>query len=91
MGNNTTETMRLHETMKNEDIIILIDDGSTHYFIQDRIVKFLGLPNSHSTSFQVMVGSGEKLQCNTICHQVPITLANPLFSMDFFCLTNMWY
>lgn len=36
--------------------------------------------------FQVMVGNGEKLQCTNVFHQVPITLANILFSIDFFVL-----
>lgn len=52
-----TETLRIHWTIKIKDITILVDRGSTYNFIQDHIVKFLGLPISHSTSFQVMVGN----------------------------------
>lgn len=37
-------------------------------------------------SFQVMVGNGGKLTHTSVCHHVPITLANTLLSIDFFVL-----
>lgn len=33
-----------------------------------------------------MVGNGGKLTHTSVCHQVPITLANTLLSIDFFVL-----
>lgn len=64
---------------KNIEITILRDGGSTHIFIQDRVVKFLGLRVSQSSKFQVMSGNEEKLSCIDSCSQVPVTLGNSSF------------
>lgn len=84
MGNAAKETLRINGTNKNKDIFILIDGDSTHNFIQDRIVKFLGLQISQSPCFQVMVGNRDKLQYTSICSKVLVTLANTQFHIDFF-------
>lgn len=64
---------------KNIEITILRDSGSTHIFIQDRVVKFLGLRVSQSSKFQDMGGNEEKLSCIDSCSQVPVTLGNSSF------------
>lgn len=56
----------------NHELTILIDGRSTPNFIQDRIVKFLGLITTPSTSFNVMVGNEDHLCCNSVCKHVPI-------------------
>lgn len=52
VGNAATETLRIHGKIKNKELTILIDGGSTHNFIQDRVVKYsyilLNLLNSMS-------------------------------------------
>lgn len=39
VGNATTETLRVNGTIKNKEIVILVDGGSTHNFIQDGILS----------------------------------------------------
>lgn len=82
----TTETLRIHGTIKKNNITILVDGGSTHKFRTRSHSQFLGLSISHSMSFQVMVGNDKKLECTSACHQVPITLVDTLFSNDLFIL-----
>lgn len=43
LGHPFPETLRLQGTMNNKDLTILIDGGSNHKFIQDRIFNVLGL------------------------------------------------
>lgn len=43
MGNAVIETLRANGTIKKQRHFILIDMSSTHSFIQERIVKLLGL------------------------------------------------
>lgn len=43
VGKATTETLRITRTTDNKDLVILIDESSTHNVVQDRVVKFLEL------------------------------------------------
>lgn len=86
VGNAATETLRIHGKIKNKELTILIDGGSTHNFIQDRVVKYLGLHTSKSSKFNVMVGNGDKLQCTSSCTNVSVQLGNNQFHIDFYVL-----
>lgn len=43
LGNSCLETLHHTCTIQNHDLTILIDEGGTHNFIQDRTAKFLAL------------------------------------------------
>lgn len=51
LGRAFPETLRLKGNILNNELKILVDDGSTHNFIQDRIAKFLDLPVADSDKF----------------------------------------
>lgn len=51
LGDSSSGTLRLTSTIKKRDLTILVDGGSTHNFIQDRLVKLLGLQVQQSTNF----------------------------------------
>lgn len=57
-----------------------------HNFLQDLVATFMGLPTSTTIAFQVLVGSGDHLYCNTTSLQVPVTLGSHTFHIDFFIL-----
>jgi len=82
-----SETMRLFGTINNHQVLILVDSGSTHNFIQSPIVKFLALPSSQITSMHVLVGNGTTMQCDTSCPQVPVVIQGNRFVMDFFAIS----
>lgn len=86
LGHTGPKTLRLSGKIRNHNVTILMDNDSTHNFIQERIVRFLNLPISNSNQFQVMIGNGEQLVCNTQCLNVPILLSNTSFIIDFFIL-----
>lgn len=64
---------------------MLIDGGSTHNFIQEKLV-FLGLLSSKSNDFHVMVGNGEQLSGNSVCSHIPLSLDDNQFYVDFYVL-----
>lgn len=86
LRNSSSQTLRLTGTIKNKNLTILIDGGSTYNFIQDRLVKFLGLPIINSPTFNVMVGNGESLSCTSYCPNVPVSLGSSLFHIDLYIL-----
>ena len=67
-------------------ILVLIDGGSTHNFIQEQLVAQLGLPCHTTTPLWVMVGNGQHLECHTTCEAITIDLQNQSFIVDFYVL-----
>ncbi|MCH90126.1 hypothetical protein A2U01_0011034, partial [Trifolium medium] len=86
MGNSIPQTLRVLGRIHQNPVGILIDSGSTHNFLQDRVVKQLGLPTQPAHSFTVLVGNGEQLSCTTMCSQVSLMLGSHEFIVDLFVL-----
>ena len=70
----------------NQCVQILIDSGSTHTFIQKRIVHQLGLLVTPSKQFKVYIGNGDFLVCDSNCVEVKLCLQGHTFSIDLFIL-----
>lgn len=86
-GSASHETFRIIGMMAKRQVSILVDGGSTHNFVQDRVAKFLGLPSSPVDSpLKVLVGSGEHLVCSCKCSQVPLLIQGNSFTVDFYIL-----
>jgi hypothetical protein len=86
MGHPIPQTIRLLGHIDSQPLSILIDSGSTHNFIQDRVAKQLGLNLEPTQSFQVLVGNGEELNCSHMSQQTPL-----LLTLTFFLLTCLSY
>lgn len=86
MGHSIPQTLRVLGRIKNHPVSVLIDSGSTHNFVEDRIAKQLGLPLESNNSFQVLVGNGEQLPCSSFCPKLPLQLDSHNFLVDLFVL-----
>jgi hypothetical protein len=86
MGHSIPQTLRVMGQINHNPVAILIDSGSTHNFLQDRVAKQLGLTTTPAHSFKVLVGNGEELQCTTICPSVSLILGPHSFTIDLFVL-----
>lgn len=67
-------------------IQLMIDSGSSHNFMQEKVVKFLKLPLYPSDQFQVMVGNGQYLKGVGKCAKVAVTIQSYSFEADFFVI-----
>ncbi|XP_061373831.1 uncharacterized protein LOC133316132 [Gastrolobium bilobum] len=85
-GQHSTSTLRVKGRIGNASVQILVDGGSTHNFIQDRLVKFLGLETVPTQKFQVLVGNGEKMNCLGMCPQVALEMQGHGFCPDLYVL-----
>ncbi|CAM8905618.1 unnamed protein product [Rhodiola kirilowii] len=81
-GHFVPSTLRLAAKIDGRQIMVLIDGGSTHNFMQTRLAKSLRLAVEPSPHLSVTVGNGEKLNCAGFCKQVPLTLNTHQFSVD---------
>lgn len=82
MDNIDPRTLRIHGNIHSKELTILVDGGSTHNFIQDRLVKYLGLQATQSKQFNILVGNGDSIKCNGVCTNVLVTVSNTNFIID---------
>jgi hypothetical protein len=57
------KTMMVSAQIGIRKILVLIDSGSTHNFVDHKIAKTFGLPLTPITEFWVTVANGERLSC----------------------------
>ena len=56
----SVRTMRVKGSLHNQDIVVLIDSGSTHNFVDPAIVKSAHLPIDPRHKLSVAVANGER-------------------------------
>lgn len=69
-GQSSLTTMKLRGILDTAEVLILIDSGSTHNFISDKLVSELKLITHFISPFGVQIGNGDVLRCNRICNDV---------------------
>ena len=85
-GHLALETLRLLGHIANHQLVILVNGGSTHNFIQEPLVQQLGLTTRTTPPLRVMVGNGQHLHCDHLCEAVTITIQRNQFVMDLHVL-----
>ncbi|PHU03475.1 hypothetical protein BC332_28726 [Capsicum chinense] len=83
-GPSTVTSLRFTCQVKGQTTQVLIDDGSTHYFITSRVAKSLKLPIESSVKFSILVVNGHNLPCLGVIHDISITIQGHTFSTNFF-------
>ncbi|KAK1613201.1 hypothetical protein QYE76_036874 [Lolium multiflorum] len=81
-GIKTAKTMLLPVTISGERLTALVDTGSTHNFLAGDAMRRLALQPSGDEHFSVIVANGDRLACQGVARQVPITIGDEHFSVD---------
>ena len=68
------------------EVVVLIDIGSTHNFISNKMATMLQLPVLPTEPFNVKVANGEPLKCQGIFENVPIMLQGIPFILTLYAL-----
>uniref|UniRef100_A0A251UI76 Putative retrotransposon gag domain, Retroviral aspartyl protease n=1 Tax=Helianthus annuus TaxID=4232 RepID=A0A251UI76_HELAN len=82
-GQTSLTTMKLRGHIDKAEILVLIDSGSTHNFISDKLVSNLNLVTHFISPFGVQIGNGDVLKCNRICKNLVLQIANLQIKQDF--------
>ncbi|XP_052204119.1 uncharacterized protein LOC127809399 [Diospyros lotus] len=85
-GSSGPQTMRVTAMLRNREVSLLIDNGSTHNFISTRIAQRLQIPITHIDSFHVRVASGEKLTCTQQCKGVNLKIQHIAVTVDLYAI-----
>ena len=85
-GHLALETLHLVGQIANHKVVILIDGGSTHNFVQECLLKTLDLVTQPIPSLRVMVGNDNEIDCHQLCADVAIYVLGLDFTMDLHVL-----
>ncbi|XP_077242438.1 uncharacterized protein LOC143882945 [Tasmannia lanceolata] len=82
MGSLAPKTMRIRGYIKRRPVVILIDSGSTHNFLDPRVAKRTGCMVQPTQSLKVNVANGHQLMCNGICPNFHWVMHGPEFTIE---------
>ncbi|KAH0696159.1 hypothetical protein KY290_013530 [Solanum tuberosum] len=85
-GGYSPTILRFKGHIYGSPVVVLVDGGSTHNFIQTRAAKFLNLKIEPTTNFSVVVGNGQRLRCKGIIKNVLFTVQGTELLMDLYLL-----
>ncbi|KAJ0035750.1 hypothetical protein Pint_24601 [Pistacia integerrima] len=79
-------TMRIHGRIRGKIVLILLDFGSSHNFINESFASRIGLQPLAQGKLEVMVAFGKKLASSGCCTQVLLTLKGVPLNVDLYIL-----
>ena len=86
-GTTGYNTMRMQGQIRNQLVNILIDSGSTHNFVDPKVIKNAGIKLQPVNSFTVTVANGDKLRVQQCCSGLCWEAQGLQQSIDFFVLS----
>lgn len=84
----TPHTFRIIGFITHNSIQVLIDNGSTHNFIQQCLIEFLQFPITCIQPFTIVVGNGDRLECTAKCSQLSLILSIHTITIYLFFLSS---
>jgi hypothetical protein len=79
-GTPNPRTMRLLGVLKGQQVVILIDSGSTHNFVDAQLAKMLGIQVQNGRTVKVKVANGQEVLSPGRSKALPLKIQKALFS-----------
>ena len=86
LGSENCQTMRLQGRIKNQLVIVLVDSGSTHNFIDSTVAKRLGCALHTIKELQVTVANGTVIHSHGACKELQWEVQGFQQLTDFYVL-----
>ncbi|KAF8369296.1 hypothetical protein HHK36_032691 [Tetracentron sinense] len=86
VGSQTPQTMRVKGRLGKTQIMVLVDSGSTHNFLNPNIARKEGLKVIKSGCFEVAVANGDQVPCLGRCMGVRLVIQGVPISAEFYLL-----
>ncbi|XP_073358167.1 uncharacterized protein [Aegilops tauschii subsp. strangulata] len=81
-GTETAETIRLQATVGTQTILVLVDSGSTHSFVNSSFAAGIGAATSTISPISVRVANGQRLHCTAMVPQLQWCIQEHQFTTD---------
>jgi hypothetical protein len=83
---STPQTLKLINHIKHWKVIILVDSGSTHNFIQCHISQETHCYIHAVNNFQIMIANGGSMKCGGHCENVRLQIGDYHLKFDMFSI-----
>ncbi|XP_038986462.1 uncharacterized protein LOC120111962 [Phoenix dactylifera] len=80
------QTMKLLAQVEKQPVTVLVDSGSSHNFISERVARLLRLPVTTTDGFTVRIADGGQLSCHEKHEEVPLEVQGFKFKIILFAL-----
>ncbi|XP_062176260.1 uncharacterized protein LOC133881329 [Alnus glutinosa] len=90
-GAPSPRTMRIIGILKHHSIVILIDSGSTHNFVDTKLAASLGIRSSIQDEIQVKIANGDEVPSPGRCKEVKVKMQGYTFRTELFFLPLAGY
>ncbi|XP_062230337.1 uncharacterized protein LOC133928069 [Phragmites australis] len=88
-GVQSAGTVRLRVTLAGQALLALVDSGSSHNFIRDKVAVCLGLHlHTVRTGLCVTVANGDQLRATGVCRSLSIGVGQEVFKLDCFAVAE---
>nr|GEX84647.1 protein kinase-like domain, phloem protein 2-like protein [Tanacetum cinerariifolium] len=84
IGHNNPCSLQLWGTIGNGDVLVIINNGSTHNFVRPDVVEKMCLPIKTKKTFKVYIRSGETLLCENVYSQVHLQMQGLEMEVDLY-------
>lgn len=81
------KSMWLDRSINNQVVVVLIDTGSTHSFLDPNVARRAKLPVHETSRLTFKVANGDSFNCQGYCSAVQVTLQGHTFTTTIFLLT----
>jgi hypothetical protein len=71
---STPQTLKIEGYVKKKKVTMLIDFGSTHNFIDNKLAKSLNCFVVLAPEFRVMITDGGTINCSRKCHSINLNM-----------------
>lgn len=76
--------MKICGKLKDKEVLISIDSGSTHNLISSTLVNELKIPSEMIPQFGVQISNGEIIQCASVWKRISVNLPGLTISEDYY-------
>ena len=85
-GFTSNKSFKVWVTIKERQVLTLIDSGATSNFIASKLVEELGLELTETPSYVIEVGNGEKVRNQGVCEDLQFQIQGVEFKQHFFLM-----
>ncbi|KAM0996963.1 hypothetical protein ACFX2I_006844 [Malus domestica] len=85
-GGPTAQTMKVLGQVNGHTVKILLDSGSSHNFVDSKLIKHCGWQAQPTQTFEVMIADGGKVTSSGCCKAMEFILAGYHCSIDLYSL-----
>lgn len=85
-GQNNPRSLRVWGRINGKEVLVLIDSGSMHNFVQPTVIEKLKIPTQQIPPFHVYIGNGDTVTCSRWCPKTALVLQGVAFEADLHIL-----